>query len=314
MTRTPLIPPLPPRSYAEFEEGFKDSGTAELLPRYEDITQDGRVILTALAHGLGASAWRTLLRELPAIDHFRDEGILPILSRMVIVGEQGPFSVNVPIRYEGTWRFARERNGDRLFLNMWMEARAPIASTFGPAPGKSAETAVCGRIFAEHVITRPFAPPEKRKVTRLEAPGIPATVEEYDFESAEGLVGDASLEDGGDVQFGLMHTDSNQHVNSLVYPRLFEEAVVRRLLASSPSSPSSRSTNSASPTVDAKSLVARAVEMRWRKPFFAGDRAQLGFRLMAPPAGSPWKTSAIGAFSPAGASPKPSCTLQLWLA
>ncbi|AKV03338.1 hypothetical protein AKJ09_10001 [Labilithrix luteola] len=310
MTRAPLIPPLPPRSYAEFEEGFKDSGTAELLPRYEDITQDGRVILTALAHGLGASAWRTLLRELPAIERFREEGILPILSRMVIVGEQGPFSVNTPVRYVGTWRFARERNGDRLFLNMWLEARAPVASTFGPTPGRNAETAVCGRIFAEHVITRPFGPPEKRKVTRLEAPGIPATVEEYDFESAESLVGDATLEDGGDMQFGLMHTDSNQHVNSLVYPRLFEEAVVRRLFSSSSSSSSSAPELS----VDPKSLVARAVEMRWRKPFFTGDRAQLGLRLVPPPADSPWKTSAIGAFSPVGAGSKPSCTLQLWMA
>lgn len=313
MTRAslPLIPPLPPRSAAELEDGFKDSGTAELLPRYEDITQDGRVILTALAHGLGASAWRTLLRELPAIDRFRDEGILPILSRMVIVGENGPFSVNVPIRYEGTWRFARERNGDRLFLNMWMEARAPIASTFGPSPGKHVETAVCGRIFAEHVITRPFAPPEKRKVTRLEAPGVPATVEEYDFESAESLVGDAPLEEGGEVQFGLMHTDSNQHVNSLVYPRLFEEAVVRRLFSSA--------TAPSSSALDPKSLVARAVEMRWRKPFFAGDQAAVGLRLVPPPSAdssskSPWKIGAIGAFSPVGAGSKPSCTLQLWMA
>ncbi len=116
------------------------------------------------------------------------------------------------------------------FLNMWMEARAPIASTFGPHRGKNAETAARTH-FAEHVITRPFAPPEKRKVTRpARRPGIPGAVEEYDFASAESLVGDVPLEQGAEEQFGLMHTDSNQHVNPLVYPRLFEEAVVRRLL------------------------------------------------------------------------------------
>jgi len=107
------------------------------------------------------------------------------------------------------------------------------------------------------VVTKPFAPPAERKVTRLpDAIGIPPLPDlEHAFEPAEKLVENAALEDAGELHFGMMHTDSNQHVNSMVYPRKIEEALVAR--------------------VNDPKLLARAAEMRWRKPFFAGDRALL---------------------------------------
>jgi hypothetical protein len=276
------------------------------LPRYEDITQDGRVQLTALMPGLGAAAWRALLLKLPAIEALRSQGILPILSRLVIMGEERSLSVNVPIRYRGSFRFAREAGGDRLFVNTWVEASAPISSTFEPDPSPDAPYIRVGRMFGEHVLTRPFAPPGERKVTKLDAPGVPPIPEdEHVFESAEDLLGDGALEDAGELRFGMMHTDSNQHVNSLVYPQLFEEAASRRLMQE--------------PRVaGAELMLARAIELRFRRPFFAGDRARLALRLMAPAEGEErWKVGAVGAFTSeaggaaggAGAA-KPSTTVK----
>lgn len=248
------IPPIPPA------RGEDVVGEAELLPRYEDIAQDGRFLLPAMTPGLGAAVWRALLRKIPASKSFQEQGILPILSRMVLVGEDRSVSVHSPVRYQGRFRFARQRGGDRLFVNMWVDAFAPVASTFGPAPAKDAEAPLVGRIFAEHVITRPFAGPGERKVTRLDAPGVaPVPEDEHDFEDAEALATQVTNEDAPtEVRFGMMHTDSNQHVNSLVYPRIAEEHAVHRL-----------------PDGARGKLLARALDMRWRKPFFAGERARL---------------------------------------
>ncbi len=275
------IPERPPAR--GFEGGPDGIGRASLLPRYEDITQDGRIVLTTLMPGVGQSVWRELIAGRPAFESFLAQGILPILRRLVIVeGEPGPFTVNAPIEFEGTWRLAREKGGDRLFVNMWVDAYAPLGHTLGPTPPKDAPRVLAGRIFAEHVVTRPFAPPAERKVTRLDAPGIPAVPEdEHAFEPGEALVAGRALEPAGDFVFGMMHTDSNQHVNSLVYPRVFEEALVRR-------------------HGDPK-LLARAIEMRWRKPFFAGDRAQIALSLEG--------DSALGTLAPSSSVDRPSCVI-----
>lgn len=279
-----MIPPIPP-----FRGPGPERGEAELLPRYEDITQDGRLVLTAMMPGLGQAVWRALLGANPALESFRMQGVLPILRRLVLVSEAAPLTVHAPIHYEGTWRLARETDGDRIFLNMWLDAEAPEGTTFGPPPPVDAPRRRVGRVFAEHVVTRPFAPPAERKVTRLEVPGLLEVPEDlHPFEAAEALVEGAALEDGGEVAFGVMHTDSNQHVNSLVYPRLFEEAVLKK--------------------TGSKARVATRVELRFRKPFFAGDRARIRLRVGEGGEG----TESVGAFY--GDADKPHCTIAMTLA
>ena len=292
-----MIPPLPPA-----RGPGQDGGTASIAPRYEDITQDGRFHLTALMPGVGAAVWRGLLSKIPATQHLMQQGILPILSRLVMVGEDRSASVNVPVRYEGSFRFAREKDGNRLFANMWVEARAPIASTLAPDPPADAPYEVVGRIFAEHVITRPFGPPAERRVTRLDAPGVPAIPEdEHVFENAEALIASAggALDDRGELAFGMMHTDSNQHVNSLVYPRVFEEMAMRALVQ-----------NARVP--NAHQLLARSIEMRFRRPFFAGERASVGMRFTDGAPAEPG-IGVVGGFFQAGAgvASKPSCALKM---
>jgi hypothetical protein len=293
------IPPIPPA------RGYESSATAELYPRYEDITQDGRVQLTTLMPGLGA-VWGALGSD-DKLEVFREHGILPILRRLIITGERGPFSVHVPISVSGTWRLARETDGDRIFLDMWLEARAPIAMTLAPPPARDAERVLVGRLYAEHVVTRPFASPAERKVTRLDLPGLrlPAVPEDaHPFEEAEALVAGHALEPVRDHVFGMMHTDSNQHVNSLVYPRLFEEAFVDTAVR-------------AGVLTKPETLLARAVELRYRRPFFAGERATIALHARSISAG-PRRAVAVGTFSPAGQTPgspppRPSCTVAMWL-
>jgi hypothetical protein len=277
--------------------GFESSATTEVRPRYEDITQDGRVQLITLTPGLGA-IWRELAKN-EKLDAFRAQGILPILYRLVIKGEQGPFTVHASLSFSGTWRLARETTGERILLGMWLEAHAPIGSTFAPPPPTDAERVLVGRLYAEHVITRPFAPPAERKVTRLDAPGLPTVPEDLlPFEEAESLVTDHALEPSGECVFGMMHTDSNQHVNSLVYPRLFEEAVVAETVRRAV-------------VPDAQALLARSLEIRYRKPFFAGDRVSIDLRATPVTAeGSVDRLSAVGAFRPAGGA-KPSCAIAM---
>ena len=167
-----------------------------------------------------------------------------------------------------------------------------------------------GRIFAEHVLTRPFAPAGERKVTRLDAPGVPPIPEdEHVFTTADALIESAGgpLEDAGEMSFKMMHTDSNQHVNSLVYPRVFEEHALGKIVQ-----------DARIPPAATPNLLARAVELRWRRPFFAGERARVSMRLVAPEAGDAgaWKIGAVGAFH--GEGPllrpleKPSSAVKMW--
>jgi len=298
--RSPLPPLPPPRGPGQ------DGGTASLLSRYEDVTQDGRIQMTALVPGLGSAVWRSLLLGRPSMEVLRAQGVVPILSRMIIAAEDRPLSVDMPIRYTGSFRFAREKGGDRLFANMWVEARAPISSTFGGPPPEGAPEELLGRIFAEHVITRPFAPPLERKVTRLEAPGLPEVPEdEHAFDNAEALIASTggALDEAGEVTFAMMHTDSNQHINSLVYPRVFEETATRVRMGRGDR------------VAGSEKLLARQLEIRWRRPFFAGERASLGLRwLEVGEGGDGAKAVALGAFSPAGAGAgagKPSCALRM---
>ncbi|HVJ90374.1 MAG TPA: hypothetical protein VM580_11280, partial [Labilithrix sp.] len=128
------------------ERGFESSGTAELHPRYEDVAQDGSMQLATVMPGIGA-VWRALGRA-ERMDALRAQGILPILRRLVIVGEKGPFSVHVPIQCSGTWRLAHEKGGDRIFLNMWLDAYAPHATTLAPPPGRDAERVLVARAYA----------------------------------------------------------------------------------------------------------------------------------------------------------------------
>jgi hypothetical protein len=238
--------------------------------RYEDVAQDGRLMLPGMLAGLGATVWRKLVSGKP-IGAMYASGVVPIMRRLVFDGAPGPFSVVRPMEMTGRIALAHEPDaaGDvqRIFLNMWLDADAPHGSTYGPPASADAPRARAASLFAEHVLTRLFAPKESRRVRRVEIPGVPPIPDaKHVALPADELTG---VPDGADAlgdpverpwTFTMATTDSNQHVNSLYYPRLFEDLAIAHLGA----------LGAAGPT-----HLARQTELRWHRPFFAGDSARV---------------------------------------
>jgi hypothetical protein len=242
-----------------------------MVLRYEDVSQDGHLVMEALPTALGA-VWQHLDREQRASLGV-EPGVLPILSRVVVESGEGPIPV-VPTTVDGLYQLAHtvDEAGavDRLVLAMWSRVSSVIGHTTAAPPPDAGRAIVAGRVFAEHVFTRPFGPPERRKVRALEASGrsfvpespwiwrepestlaLPEGAEPLDAE----LIPDTTF-----TVFGLDHTDSNQHTNSLVYTRLFIEAALRRLDAHGRARPP---------------LRASRIELSYRKPSFAGERVRV---------------------------------------
>lgn len=290
-----LIPPAP--AAAEWTE-------AEAPVRFEDVTQDGRLQLDGAMHALGRTGWRGFMRS-PYAKPLFGQGIVPILTRLVAVGEGGPFGVDPDLRARGTFAFshvpgaATEASAGsgalpapRLLLGMWLEVRAPIGVVYGAPPARAGELAVAARVYAEHTLTRPFAPPGERRVTRVEVPGlepVPGPPRERVVPSdvatppaGASLLDPRHVEDEARVVFGMAHTDSNQHVNSIVYLRLFEEAALRRLFVHG---------------VKGAHLVRRA-HVAYVKPSFAGDVSRIHLRAYE----HEGVFGAFGAFVPEGQS------------
>ena len=264
-----MLPPLP-----SLPDTQRATGT--FPARYEDVAQDGRLLLEATTVALGASVWGPLIARHPLNAHMRESGIVPILTRLAIEGTPGPFSVMGRLTAHGAFQLAHARAAsgdvDRIFLDMWAEVTAPMGRTHGPAPERAGESITAGRIFAEHVFTRLFAAPGDRKVTCFDAPGmdaVPSTRRDdralsaiLDLPTGATALDDALRLDPTPIVFGLTHTDSNQHVNSLVYPRLFEDAALRRFASLGKSS----------------AVLARAIEIGFRKPCFAGQTMRIALR------------------------------------
>jgi hypothetical protein len=249
--------------------------TASFPLRYEDIAQDGRMMATALPPAIGWTVWRQLLADHPSASGMQKQGLVAILSRLTVEGSDEPIRVDQRVDATGGYQLARSETAagevDKLFLNMWVEvrgARGRVVPPEGPGPA-----VVAGRVFAEHTFTRLFAPPEQRRVTRLEVEGLaPVPDALYAFSPALGAMAlpadaealdDDYVADDAVTVFGLDHTDSNQHVNSLVYPRLFAEAALRRLATGGrPRRPA----------------LVRALDIAYRKPSFANDRVRIHIR------------------------------------
>ena len=231
--------------------------------RFEDVTQDGRLVLEALPNALGPTVWRGILASDPGTRACVAQGIVPILSRFVLEGRPGPFSANEPVEAEGTCRLARAEDG-RFVLDMWADLTGAIGRTYGSVD-RAGEKVLAGRVLAEHVLTRPFAPAGERRVTSLDFPGAPRVTATRPASPAYDAIasvpaGATPLEprksaDPVPVVFGLVHTDSNMHVNSLVYLRLFEEAALRRFASLG------------RPTT----ILGRTLDIAYRKPCFAGQ-------------------------------------------
>jgi hypothetical protein len=237
--------------------------------RFEDVTQDGRLVLEALPTALDPTIWRGVLANDPGAKACLERGIVPILTRFVLEGTAGPFKPYGAVEAEAAYRIARVSTG--FVVDMWGQIWARSGRAHGPAASPAA-LAVAGRVYAEHVLTRPFAPAGERRVTSLDFAGAPQVrasrpaLPPIDSiacvpESARPLEPALRL-DPLEIAFGLAHTDGNMHVNSLAYLRVFEEAALRRFVE-----------------LGRGALVlSRRLEIAYRKPCFAGMRARVALQ------------------------------------
>jgi acyl-CoA thioesterase FadM len=262
MFPAPVTPSFPP--------GF--SVTSSTLLRYEDVTMDGRLIALGAPAGL-AGLWRELLVDHPGARNAIQLGILPILTRLTIHTGDSSIRVDRPVETRNGFALAHDLEGDavsRLFMNVWCEIHG-VAGRLGRTNTASGPV-LAGTVFAEHTFTKPLAPPDQRKVTRLAVDGYPDVPEQRYVQPHATTAGAAPegatfLEelspDTTDYVLTLDQTDSNQHVNSLVYIRLFMEAVNRRLAQ----------------TGRPLRLRTKSVDVGYRKPCFAGDKVRAHLRL-----------------------------------
>lgn len=270
------------------------AATTEASLRYEDCAQDGRLIPLALPPAMGG-LWRTVITRHPGARNSVASGVIPILTRMTMLSRDQPIRIDRPIETRSGFVLAHDvENGEvsRLFMNVWTEVHG-IAGRIGPRQ-VDGPLSPAGTLFAEHTFTRLFAPPDQRKVTRLEVEGYPEIPEtryaapppKTAQEAPEGATWlDELAPDAVDTVFSLDQTDANQHVNSLVYIRTFLDATQRRIAA----------------TGRALKLRSQAVDIAYRKPCFAGDRVTPQLRLFS-------LGEAIGAAGLiAGADGKPRC-------
>lgn len=224
--------------FVEPEVPDAQRGEGVLPLRYEDITQDGKLRLEPITHAGGAALWRGALARHPMRGAMEREAILPILSRLHARSLQHPIAVETRITCRGAFELVRAQDDaarTRIRLDMAVRMLGVIGRTHGGAGPRAGEPIEVGQLWAEHVLTRPFAPADERAVDRLPE-GVSAALRDAAWtapqsicrapESARDL--DEWTLDPTPLVMGLGHTDSNQHVNSLVYPRQVEEAALRR--------------------------------------------------------------------------------------
>jgi hypothetical protein len=278
--RLPVFPDVP----------AEQRGRGGLSFRYEDVTQDGRLVARAASHAIGAAVWRDVLERHPLTPTLLGQGILPILARLVVVVGGGPIAVRAKVMAEGGFEIVEavdDAGKSRFRADMFADVRGPRGRTFGTVVGEGEEIAL-GAMWGEHVMTRPFAPPTERTVDRI--PEGFETVRRLGYVAPQRAIAlpegaqwidDAWIDDPTPLVFGLGHTDSNQHVNSLVYPQLLEEAALRRLHAKG---------------LPTERFVSR-FEMAYRKPSFAGNVLRLRVRAYTRTVGGTPHVGVMGVFA-----------------
>jgi hypothetical protein len=262
MFDVPAAPEFPPGTSATTSQYF----------RYEDVTMDGRLIPIAAPAGL-AGLWREVLVNHAGHKSSIRAGVIPILTRLTMHTTDQQVRVDRPFETTNGFALAHDRDADgavnRIFMNIWCQIRG-VAGRLGRE--STGELSLAGSVFAEHTYTRPLAPPDKRRVTALGVEGLPDVPEARYAAPAPVSAGnppsgaqwlDELMPDATDYVFTLDQTDSNQHVNSLVYIRLVLEAVNRRLADRG----------------EPLRMRANAVDIAYRKPCFAGDRVRAHVRL-----------------------------------
>jgi len=254
-------------------------GSAEHELRYDDLCQDGRLRIGGVWAPMGRILW-TRMPVARTLARLGAAGVRNVLSFVVMQAEDVPLSMRGFAQSEVRYRLGHTTGPDdrpnRIVFETWLSTHAAPGHLGDPTARTSGEPLLVARAFGQHVFTRPSAPAGQHRVLKLEDPDFPELpperVEFFDPKRILALPpGSEPLEPGprpepAPIVFGLVHTDGNQHVNFMVYPRLTEDAALCRLAELG----------------FRGRLLGRRAEVGYRKPCFAGDRLRLvlqAFRL-----------------------------------
>lgn len=241
--------------------------------RFEDVAQDGRLRLEGVWPAIGPILWGKM-EVANALLRLGGDGVRAVLTYVQLEGGDDPVSVRALCEQEVRWQLSRsvDEGGrtTRVLFDTWLLSSAPRGQPGNPgASPVSDERVRVARAYGQHVFTRPAAPAGQHRVLEVEDPlfaGLAETPTTFRAPAAllalpPGAVAIDAVPrfDVAPVVFGLCHTDGNQHVNFLSYPRLAEEAALRRF---------------AELGRDPRRLARRA-EVSYRKPCFAGDVVRL---------------------------------------
>lgn len=285
---------------------MSDVTTGALPLRFEDIAQDGRLMLEPLPAGL-TPLWRVVE---PRARKWLAAGTIPIISRITATAGDGPFGLEHPLTVRGGFTLGHTVDAagqvQRLVFDAACTFEGPVGRTTVAPPDDAGRVVPAGALRVEHVFTRPFAATkEERRVTQLEEDGLafvpPQRRAWKEPRATLDVEGEArALDDGFTLDevphvLGLTHTDSNQHVNSLFYPRTFEDAALRHL-------------RRLGRPVE---VLGRKVDIAFRRPSFAGETLRLLLRAYEVPGG----TVCTGVFVGDGEAPEAGRVfVQLFLA
>lgn len=248
-------------------------GAGETRLRFEDVAEDGRLRLEGVWPAIGPILWGKM-EVANALLRLGARGVRAVLTYVALEGGEEPVSVRAPCSQEVRWSLGRnvdeQGNTSRILFDTWLSSTAPRGAPRNPGLDPvSDERVLVARAYGQHVFTRPAASAGAHRVTEIADPLLdglaPEPSELRDFRRLLALPSGArALEerprpDPSPTVFGLCHTDGNQHVNFLSYPRLAEEAALRRF---------------AELGIDPRRLARRA-EVSYRRPCFAGDVVDL---------------------------------------
>ena len=282
--------------------------------RFEDLAQDGRLRLEGVWPPIGPILWGRM-DVAAALARLGEQGVRAVLTHVVLWGSDEPLSVRNRADTEVVYRFGHTVDAqgtvNRLIFDTWLNISGPRGVPGAPGMPSDGPRIVAARGYGQHVLTKPAVAAGQHRVSSLKDEMLPAVPERRtEWIDPAGLLelppGASALDsaphlDETPIVFGLCHTDGNQHVNFLAYPRIAEEAALRRIYQLG------RSTQ----------LLARRAEIGYRKPCFAGQRVWLVSRcfqiqgaLGAVVAFLPEPPSAVlTSFSEA---PRPSCVARVY--
>src|SRR4051812_17584946 len=81
--------------------------------RYEDVSQDGALKVVGMPHAVGLVCLGKLWLRTQTSRETQPQGVVPIMSRLVMQTMSGPISVRQPVEVDGAYQLAHARDAQR---------------------------------------------------------------------------------------------------------------------------------------------------------------------------------------------------------